>query len=71
MIRQPRVGQQVRVHYPGPGKWTAMPYHGKAGVVRCLRDGPFDRNVGVEIDGKLHMMSRWHLMAIRSRKETP
>ena len=64
MIFHPRVGQNVRVHY---AKHVAamMPYHGAAGVVRVASRGPGPRNTGVELDGRLVVVPRGNLVAIR------
>lgn len=69
MIRQPRIGQAVRLHYrttprggfPAPSTW--MPYHGSTGIVRIVSRGPGPRNVGVEIGGKLVVVPRGNLVA--------
>jgi len=42
-----------------------MPYHGAAGVVRVVSRGPGPRNTGVELDGRLVVVPRGNLVAIR------
>ena len=64
MIFHPRVNQCVRIHYR-KALAAAMPYHGKAGVVRIVAKGPGPRNVGVEIDGLLVVVPRGNLVAMQ------
>ena len=49
MIRQPRGGQRVRLHY-AKTKWGICPLHGLAGTVAVVSRGPGPRNVGVSLD---------------------
>lgn len=51
MILNPRLGQVVKVWY----KNTAMPLHGKIGVVKIVSRGK-PRNHGVEIAGQLYVV---------------
>lgn len=64
MIFHPRIEQRVRVHYAKAGA-AAMPYHGKAGIVRVVSKGPGPRNVGVKIDGRLVVVPRGNLVAVK------
>lgn len=49
MIRHPRVGQRVQVHY-AKHYAALMPHHGKIGVVRIVARGPGPRNHLIEFD---------------------
>ena len=64
MIFHPRIGQHVRVHYARRAG-AVMPYHGMHALVRVVSGGPGPRNVGVEVDGKLVVVPRGNLVAIR------
>ena len=64
MIFHPRIGQRVRVHYAKAAA-TVMPHHGKVGIVRVVSRGPGPRNVGVEIDGRLVVIPRGNLAALK------
>ena len=63
MIFHPRSGQRVRIHYAKRSA-SAMPHHGKFGVVRTVSRGPGPRNVGVEIDGLIVVIPRGNLVAV-------
>lgn len=61
MIRHPKPGQAVRVHYAKRYAHT-MPLHGRVGVVRVVSKGPGPRNHGIEIDGKQYGVPAGNLM---------
>jgi hypothetical protein len=49
MIRHPRVGQRVQVHY-AKHYAALMPHHGRIGTVRIVARGPGPRNHRIEFD---------------------
>lgn len=63
MIFQPRVGQNVRIHY-AKSYSDAMPLHGKTGVIAVVAKGRGPRNAGVKIEGKIVVVPRGNLVAI-------
>jgi hypothetical protein len=46
MIRSPRLGQRVRLHYAARMRPA---WHGCVGTVVCVSGGPGPRNVGVQL----------------------
>lgn len=63
MIRQPKLGQRVVLHY-AERKRCVCPHHGKAGTVVIVARGPGPRNVGVELDeGGVTVVPRGNLRA--------
>ena len=73
MIRQPKPGQRVRIHYATRAKRKGlavpaevMPWHGATGVIVTVprgRRGPC--NVGVRIDaGEVVVVPRGNLVAV-------
>ena len=50
MIRAPRPGQRVRLHYARRAA-ASMPHHGALGSVRLVGRGPGPRNALVDLDG--------------------
>lgn len=49
MIRRPRPGQIVQVHY-AKHYASQMPHHGRIGVVQIVSSGPGPRNHGIRFD---------------------
>lgn len=62
MIRFPKIGQKVQVHY---NKRIARiaPHHGQVGHVQTVSRGPGPRNICVDINGKLVVIPRGNLNA--------
>ena len=58
----------MRVHY-AKHYASAMPLHGKTGVVRLVAKGPGPRNVAVEIEGQVIVIPRGNLVAVTTEAE--
>jgi len=68
MIRQPRKGQRVRIHY-AKRYASIMPYHGKEGVVTAVSGGPGPINAEVEINGEKVIVPRGNLLLLDKPKD--
>lgn len=66
MIRRPREGQRVQLWYAAPRRRIA-PHHGAVGVVAIVGRGPGPRNAGVDVGGRVVVVSGGNLRAAGDR----
>jgi len=68
VIRQPKIGQRVRLYYAKRYAWL-MPYHGCEGKIVAVARGPGPIDAAVKVQGKCVIVPRGNLILLDKRRE--